>query len=77
MTQNPQFKCPACLKALKEEEYFEASQEIRLLANEMARQIMELYISELEIEGRKLIRRINGKFAVDPEDIDQLKGVNN
>jgi len=74
MTQEiVKFKCPACGHMTQEEQYYDACEEVRMLANQIAKQIIEVHISEVEIEVSETIKRLSKRL----EAQSQVSGVNN
>jgi len=50
MTSITKFKCVACSRSLREDEYYVAYEELRRAANHIAKQILEEHLVELEID---------------------------
>jgi hypothetical protein len=50
MTQVTKFKCIACGRALQEEEYYVAYEELRIATNQIAKRILRENVPELEID---------------------------
>ena len=68
------FRCPACETFLQEEDYYEACEEIRMLANEIVRQITEIDITEQEVKDQETISRINEELTTTTEDYNCQSG---
>jgi hypothetical protein len=74
MTQEiVKFKCPACGHLTQEEQYYDACEEVRILANQIAKQIIEVHISELEIDVSETIKRLSKRLETQSE----VSGLNN
>jgi hypothetical protein len=50
------FRCPACGHYLREEEYYEACEDVKTVANEIAKRTVQEHIRELESKFLKLQR---------------------
>lgn len=57
ISETVRFKCPCCRHFLVDEEYYDACEEIRVQANQIAKQIVQEHIVELEIGYLRDIKR--------------------